>query len=126
LKLHPAVGAPESSVAVDQMIELRNRGLHPKTVGADKGCRDQTFAEGLREQQIEPHSALRKDRSAVEVICTLAHTLSQKCRKKIEEIFGLGEDHGVLPQKPLPRSRTHACTKPIRGGHVQLWSAWPA
>jgi hypothetical protein len=87
-EVHPAVGARESAVTVAQMIELKNRGLNPKTVGTDKGYHDQTFAEGLRERQIEPHPALRKDRSAREVICTLARTLSQKCRKKIEEIFG--------------------------------------
>ena len=33
----PAVGAPESAVAVGQMTELHNRGFTPKTVGADKG-----------------------------------------------------------------------------------------
>jgi transposase len=108
-EVHPAVGAPESSVAVDQMIELKNRGLHPKTVGADKGCHDQTFVEGLREEQIEPHPALRKDRSAMEVICTLAHTLSQKCRKKIEEIFGWAKTTGCF-RKSRYRGveRTHA------------------
>ena len=108
-EVHPAVGAPESAVAVDQMIELKNRGLKPKTVGADKGYHDQTFVEGLREEQIEPHPALRKDRSAMDVICTLAHTLSQKCRKKIEEIFGWAKTTGCFRKSRYHGvERTHA------------------
>jgi hypothetical protein len=63
-----------------------DRVKKPRPVSEDNRRRQrlsrQTFAEGLREQQIEPHPALREDRSAREVICTLARTLSQKCRKR--------------------------------------------
>src|SRR5688500_13614641 len=39
----PAVGAPESAVAVAQMGELQNRGFKPKSVGADKGYHTKDF-----------------------------------------------------------------------------------
>jgi hypothetical protein len=47
-EVRPAVGTPESAAAVDQMIELRNRGFAPKTVGADKGYHTAEFVPGLR------------------------------------------------------------------------------
>ncbi|MFT3869169.1 MAG: IS5 family transposase [Nibricoccus sp.] len=108
-EVHPAVGASESSVAVEQMIELQNRGFAPKTVGADKGYHDQNFIEGLRAQKIKPHPALRKDRDAQGVICKLAYALSQKCRKRIEEIFGWAKTTGCF-RKSRYRGvdRTHA------------------
>lgn len=59
-EVKPAVGAPESAVAVEQMIELQNRGFTPKTVGADKGYHTREFVSGVREQNIVPHCA-RKD-----------------------------------------------------------------
>src|SRR3974390_1537330 len=45
-EVKPAVGAPESSVAVEQMIELQNRGFAPRTVGADKGYHTAEFVKG--------------------------------------------------------------------------------
>lgn len=108
-EVHPAVGAPESTVAVGQVIELRNRGFNPKTVGADKGYHDATFVEGLQAEQVQPHPAQRKDRAAVTIVCELAHALSQKCRKRIEEIFGWAKTTGCF-RKSRYRGveRTHA------------------
>jgi transposase len=108
-EVHPAVGAPESSVAVEQMIELQNRGFAPKTVGADKNYHDATFIEGLREQKIKPHPALRQDRDKMGVICRTAHAISQKCRKKIEEIFGWAKTTGCFRKSRYHGvDRTHA------------------
>jgi len=108
-EVHPAVGAPESTVAVDQMIELQNRGFKPQSVGADKGYHDANFVEGLREQGIKPHPALREDRSKMGIICRVAYALSQKCRKRIEEIFGWAKTTGCF-RKSRYRGveRTHA------------------
>lgn len=108
-EVHPAVGAPESSVAVEQMAELRNRGFAPKSVGADKGYHDATFVHGLREQCIKPHPALRRNRDRMGIICRTAHALSQKCRKRIEEIFGWAKTTGCF-RKSRYRGveRTHA------------------
>ncbi len=45
----PAVGAPESAVAVEQMIALQNRGFDPQSVGGDKGYHTKEFVAGARE-----------------------------------------------------------------------------
>jgi len=87
-EVHPAVGAPESSVAVGQMTELYNRGFKPKTVGADKGYHTAEFVAGLREQDIVPHPARKDGQKTLHVLLTHAHAISQKLRKRIEEIFG--------------------------------------
>lgn len=104
----PAVGAPESSVAVEQANELRNRGFAPKTIGADKGYHTKEFVDGLREHNIVPHPA-RKQGKTLHVLLTLAHAASQKVRKRIEEIFGWAKTTGCL-RKSRYRGveRTHA------------------
>lgn len=105
----PAVGAPESAVAVDQMIELQNRGFDPKTVGADKGYHTKEFVEGAREQGIVPHPARKEGQKTLHVLLTLAHAASQKVRKRIEEIFGWAKTTGCF-RKSRYRGveRTHA------------------
>ena len=108
-EVHPAVGAPESAVAVDQAVELRNRGFHPKTTGADQGYHTAEFITGLRDLDIGPHPALKAGQDPMGVICTAAHALSQKLRKRIEEIFGWTKTTGCF-RKTRYRGveRTHA------------------
>lgn len=108
-EVKPAVGAPESEVAVEQMTELRNRGFTPKTVGADKGYHTREFVEGVREQKIVPHCARKDGQNTLHVLLTLAHAISQKVRKRIEEIFGWAKTTGCF-RKSRYRGveRTHA------------------
>jgi transposase len=105
----PAVGAPESSVAVAQAAELRQRGFAPKTIGADKGYHTKEFVTGLREQDIVPHPARKDGQKTLHVLLTLAHAASQKVRKRIEEIFGWTKTTGCF-RKSRYRGveRTHA------------------
>ena len=107
--VHPAVGAPESAVAVEQMRELQNRGFEPKTVGADKGYHTKEFVTGLREKGIVPHPARKDGQKTLHVLLTLAHAISQKVRKRIEEIFGWAKTTGCF-RKSRYRGveRTHA------------------
>jgi transposase len=107
--VQPAVGAPESSVAVEQMAELRNRGFEPKTAGADKAYHTKEFVTGMREQGIVPHPARKDGQKTLHVLLTLAHALSQKVRKRIEEIFGWTKTTGCF-RKSRYRGveRTHA------------------
>lgn len=83
-----AVGEPESAVAVDGILELRNRGFTPKSVGADRGYHTETFIEELRTEKIEPHPALMDRRHPRGVQRNGRWRASQKTRKRIEEIFG--------------------------------------
>lgn len=108
-EVRPSVGESESEAAMEGLVELQNRGFNPKSVGADKGYHDQIFMDGCRQQGIEPHPAARKDRPSLAVVATLAHAASQKCRKRIEEIFGWAKTTGCF-RKSRYRGveRTHA------------------
>ena len=105
----PAVGAPESAVAVEQMIELQNRGFDPQSVGGDKGYHTKEFVAGARELGIVPHPARKDGQKTLHVLLTLAHAASQKVRKRIEEIFGWTKTTGCF-RKSRYRGveRTHA------------------
>jgi transposase len=108
-EVHPAVGVPESQVAVAQAMELRERGFRPKTNGADKGYHTEEFVTGMRELGIVPHPALKAGQKTLRVVCTAAHAASQKVRKRIEEIFGWAKTTGCF-RKSRYRGveRTHA------------------
>lgn len=107
--VHPAVGAPESQVAVEQAVELRNRGFKPKTNGGDKGYHTAEFVTGMRELDIVPHPALKAGQKTLRVVCTAAHAASQKVRKRIEEIFGWTKTTGCFRKSRYHGvERTHA------------------
>lgn len=112
LSVRSAVGAPESAVAVDGMIELRNRGFTPKSVGADRGYHTEEFIDELRAEKIEAHPALMKSRSTRGVKRNGRWRASQKVRKRVEEIFGWMKTTGNF-RKSRYRGveRTHAAAQ---------------
>jgi hypothetical protein len=74
----------------------------PKTLGADKGYFAESFINNLFEKKIEPHIAAKvigKKEAHKRVRMRergCGYNLSQKCRKKIEELFGEAKDnHGL-------------------------------
>lgn len=104
-----AIGEPESAVAVDSMIELRNRGFRPKSVGADRGYHTEEFIEGLREEHIQPHPALMNSRRKRGVKANRGYRTSQRIRKRIEEIFGWMKTTGCFRKSRYRGvARTHA------------------
>jgi transposase len=109
----PAVDQPESQVAVRQITELQQRGFAPRTVGADRGYCTRGFIEGLRGQGVVPHPAPLRDRRLLGVkVRSRAHRFSQRCRRKIEEIFGWAKTTGCF-RKTRYRGveRTHAAAQ---------------
>ena len=77
-------------------------GYEPKTLGADKGYFAEGFINKLFERTIEPHVAAQdRGKAAAHRRVRmrergLGYQLSQRCRKKIEELFGEGKDnHGL-------------------------------
>jgi transposase len=78
----------------------RRHGLKPKTLGMDAGYDDGKFLLELESQDIEPHVPLRRRkvvatdeagqarRRALMRMATEAYNISQKIRKRVEEIFG--------------------------------------
>jgi transposase len=96
----------------------RKFGFKVESLGADKGYFHEAFLDELLEQGIEPHVAVKDDGSSD------AHSrvrmrqrgegyrLSQRCRKKIEELWGEGKDwHGLrrLRRRCRHRIREELC-----------------
>ncbi|MCX9158552.1 transposase, partial [Niveibacterium sp. 24ML] len=65
---------------------------HPKTLGADKGYHVKDFVAHLREHRIKPHIARIDGRQTPgldgRTTCSDGYKVSQRKRKRIEEIFG--------------------------------------
>lgn len=79
----------------------RRMGYRPKTLGADKGYFSAGMIEHLLEHGIEPHIAVDRGKQTAHTRVRMrargrGYRLSQRCRKKIEELFGEGKDwHGL-------------------------------
>ena len=103
-----ASGTAERTAALEMVDELKAKhGKKPMTVGADKGYDSGEFLLELEKRSVEPHVPLvkaprdpegvayRKQKAGVEARQRMkdraggdGYRLSQKCRKKIEEVFG--------------------------------------
>jgi transposase len=103
-----ANGTAEREAALDMVDELKStHQRQPKTLGTDKGYDSGDFLQALEARGIEPHVPLVKDpcdpnnvvhtqrqpgvqarHRMKERQATLGYQLSQKCRKKVEEVFG--------------------------------------
>ena len=103
-----ASGTAERTAALEMIDALKAKhGKKPMTVGADKGYDSGEFLLELEKRSVEPHVPLvkaprdpegvayRKQRAGVEARQRMkaraegdGYRLSQKCRKKIEEVFG--------------------------------------
>ena len=80
----------------------RRLGFEPSSLGADKGFFSETMIEHLLQAGIEPHIAAEvRGRQAAHArvrmrVRGLGYRLSQRARKKIEELFGEAKDwHGM-------------------------------
>jgi hypothetical protein len=76
---------PQAAMAMVEKIP----GWHRVTLGADKGYDRQEFIEELRDQQVTPHLAC-KPPTIIDERTTHhpGYLISQRKRKRIEEIFG--------------------------------------
>ena len=103
-----ASGTAERTAALAMVDELEAKHRRkPKTLGADKGYDSGEFLLELEKRSVEPHVPLvkaprdpedvayRKQRAGVEARQRMkaraggdGYRLSQKCRRKIEEVFG--------------------------------------
>jgi IS5 family transposase len=87
-----AAGTAERDVAPVLVEQARERGFHPKTLGGDKNYDTQDCVAELRERGVTPHVAQNTAgrRSAIDGRTTRhpGYALSQRARKRVEEIFG--------------------------------------
>lgn len=104
---------PAAAVALLKR-QLRKR-LKPLSLGADKGYHSSAFVNFLRLKAIRPHIAQIEGRSTVGLDArTTRHAsywISQKKRKRIEEIFGWMKAYGGLRRtrfRGLARVQLHA------------------
>lgn len=92
LQIAPATGTAERDTALAMLRRQARRGIRPCTLGADKGyhCRD--FVRRLRRRGIRPHLAQVTGRHTPgldgRTTRTVGYALSQRFRKRVEEIFG--------------------------------------
>ena len=93
LKVSTATGTAEEEAAEQMLKRQARKGVKPRTLGADKGYDTGQFIGMLRSRKIVPHVAANVERrggSAIDARTT-RHTgygLSQRVRKRVEEIFG--------------------------------------
>jgi transposase len=94
-----ATGTAEREEALRMVRRQRGNGFHPKTLGADKAYDTAAFVETVRAEGITPHVAehMTERRGSNLDGRTTRHpgyALSQRVRKRIEEIFGWGKTIG--------------------------------
>jgi transposase len=92
-------GASEWDAALEMLDRQRANGVTPSTLGADAGYDVLRFVEAVRERGITPHIAQTRDhrrRSRVDRRTTRhrGYELSQRIRKRVEEIFGWAKTVG--------------------------------
>ena len=82
----------EHKAARQLLTRARRRRIHPKTLGADKGYHVKDFVQHLREHNIRPHIARIDGRTTPgldgRTTRTEGYKISQRKRKRVEEIFG--------------------------------------
>jgi transposase len=96
IRVAQATGTAEREVALEM---LRQHVIVERaTVGADKGYDQRPFVQPCRELGITPHVAQKVKYTAIDERTKRhpGYTLSQRIRKRVEEIFGWGKPIGGL------------------------------
>jgi transposase len=88
-----ATGTAERDAVPDLIDQARERGFRPGTLGADKGYDTKDCVADLRERNVTPHVTQNisgRRRSAIDGRTTrhAGYAISQRIRKRVEEIFG--------------------------------------
>lgn len=97
LRIAEASGIAERRVALD-MIDDNLPGEHRITLGADKGYHTRDFVRDCRDRNVTPHVANKAKHSVLDRRTTrqLGYSISQRVRKRVEEIFGWAKTVGGL------------------------------
>jgi transposase len=106
----------ETTAARAMLARQRRKQVAPRTLGADKGYHHRDFVEHLREKRVAPHIAEITGRRMPGLLDgrTTRHEsyrVSQRRRKRIEEIFGWMKTYGGLRRtlvRGLNRVQLHA------------------
>jgi transposase len=105
----------EIDVAKDVLLRQARKRVRPTTLGADKGYHIKEFVAHLRKRKIAPHIAQMKGRNTpgldTRTTRHASYAISQRKRKRVEEIFGWMKAYGGLRRtmaRGLQRVRVHA------------------
>ncbi|MGH9643223.1 MAG: IS5 family transposase, partial [Terriglobales bacterium] len=99
--VRPPGGTAEIEAAL-ALLRTRVPRAKRRTLGADKGYDQDHFVTALRRRRVTPHVTpnvhARRQRSAIDRRTTRhpGYTVSQRKRKRVEEIFGWGKTVGLL------------------------------
>ena len=92
ISIAAATGTAEREEALGLVGRAHDRGMRVKTLGADKGYDAASFTGTLQSVGVTPHVAQNTNgrRSSIDGRTTrhAGYAVSQRCRKKVEEIFG--------------------------------------
>ena len=112
-EVHRASGTPEREAAL-AMVEKERRWQNARAkrfaLGADREFDDRGFVAALRQRHVTPHLAMRVDRkSALDGRTTRqeGYALSQRKRKRVEELLGRRNTIGLL------RKLRHRGARPV-------------
>jgi len=91
----PATGTAERDAALALIGEL---GAGRATIGADKGYNQRPFVDAVREAGKTPHVATKIKDNAIDgrTVRHAGYVVSQRVRKRVEEIFGWMKTVGLL------------------------------
>jgi transposase len=92
-QLTEATGTAERDVVPKLVERARARRFHPRTLGADKNYDTRDCVKSMREHHVTPHvtqNQTSRRRSAIDGRTTrhAGYAVSQRIRKRVEEIFG--------------------------------------
>jgi IS5 family transposase len=93
------VATGKSEVEITPKLFGRRGNKNPGTVGADKGYDQRPFVERAREAGLTPHVAQKiETRTAIDGRTTRhrGYAVSQRRRKRVEEVFGWMKTVGVM------------------------------
>jgi transposase len=100
LQIGVATGTAERDTALHILRRQARRGIRPRTLGADKGYHSRAFIRALRRRRIRPHVAAVTGRQTPgldgRTTRSPDYALSQRLRKRVEEIFGWMKTIGGL------------------------------
>lgn len=113
--LRQATGTAEREASLKMAVGVRRRRPNGSmTLAADKGYDTHGHIRDLRKNRITPHIAAKKRYSGIDRRTTRhqGYAISQKIRKRVEEIFGWGKTIGGMGRSRffgMPRTEVFFC-----------------
>ena len=110
-----ATGTAEWDAVPELLDGLRERGYHPRTLGADRGYDTKDCVGDMRARRVTPHVAQKKKHSALDGRTTrhAGYAVSLRIRKRVEEVFGWMKTVGGF-RRTRYRGAANTVPQPVR------------